>query len=202
MISHIRSLAQLIRQHCDTSKPLMGVEIGVLAGRLSYYTLGSFPTLTLWMIDPWEDLEDRSYEANDYKEWTPEFVDERMQKLVAARELAEQRTEKFADRRIIRKMTSEQALDHFEPASLDFAFIDGNHRYEAVKFDIENWSPKVKPGGIICGHDYGGTGDKKGYFGVDRAVDEYAKDHRYVVGSLPGYVWWWIKSGGRDETSC
>jgi len=34
-------------------------------------------------------------------------------------------------------------------------FIDGDHRYEAVKADLECWGAKVAPGGLIIMHDYG-----------------------------------------------
>jgi predicted O-methyltransferase YrrM len=36
---------------------------------------------------------------------------------------------------------------------LDFLFIDGDHRYEAVKQDFLLYSPFVKSGGIIVLHD-------------------------------------------------
>ncbi|HAB16156.1 MAG TPA: class I SAM-dependent methyltransferase [Verrucomicrobiota bacterium] len=42
----------------------------------------------------------------------------------------------------------------YQDANLDFVFIDGDHRYAAVRADIEAWLPKVKPGGWIGGHDY------------------------------------------------
>lgn len=40
---------------------------------------------------------------------------------------------------------------------IDLLWIDGNHTDEYVKNDIERFSPFVKPGGIICGHDYTGS---------------------------------------------
>lgn len=36
---------------------------------------------------------------------------------------------------------------------VDFLFIDGDHSYEGVKADWENFSPLVKPGGLIAFHD-------------------------------------------------
>lgn len=37
--------------------------------------------------------------------------------------------------------------------SLAFCFVDAAHDYASVKRDIAAWLPKVKPGGIIAGHD-------------------------------------------------
>ena len=53
----------------------------------------------------------------------------------------------------ILKMRSEEAVKHFKDQSLDLVFIDGDHRYEAIKQDIEMWYPKVKNGGVFSGHD-------------------------------------------------
>lgn len=36
----------------------------------------------------------------------------------------------------------------------DFIFVDGNHRFEFVRDDLENFWPKVRPGGYLCGHDF------------------------------------------------
>lgn len=44
---------------------------------------------------------------------------------------------------------------------IDFLFIDGDHRYEAVRQDIDSWLPHVRDGGIIAGHDYDQPGVKK-----------------------------------------
>jgi hypothetical protein len=38
--------------------------------------------------------------------------------------------------------------------SLDFVYIDANHKYDAVKKDLELWYPKVRKGGVFAGHDY------------------------------------------------
>jgi len=38
--------------------------------------------------------------------------------------------------------------------SFDLVFVDADHSYDAVKRDIWAWKPKIKKGGILCGHDY------------------------------------------------
>lgn len=42
----------------------------------------------------------------------------------------------------------------YDNNSIDFVFIDAAHDYDSVVADIAAWLPKVKPGGIIAGHDY------------------------------------------------
>lgn len=42
----------------------------------------------------------------------------------------------------------------FADKSIDFCFIDANHTYDFVRRDIAAYLPKMKPGGIIAGHDY------------------------------------------------
>jgi hypothetical protein len=37
--------------------------------------------------------------------------------------------------------------------SIDFLWIDGDHRYKEVKKDFDLWSPFVRAGGIIAFHD-------------------------------------------------
>lgn len=62
--------------------------------------------------------------------------------------------------------TSWEVAAQFEEASVDFVFIDADHIYEHVKKDVLAWLPKVKPGGIIAGHDYNPPHE------VERAVNE------------------------------
>lgn len=66
--------------------------------------------------------------------------------------------------------SSATASKQFEDGSLDVVFIDGSHEYAHVKQDIKLWLPKVKPGGLIAGDDYGS------WPGVTKAVDELLPD--------------------------
>lgn len=53
---------------------------------------------------------------------------------------------------------SVEAAAEFDDESLDWVFIDADHSYEAVVADIAAWAPKLKPGGLLSGHDYGRAG--------------------------------------------
>jgi hypothetical protein len=54
------------------------------------------------------------------------------------------------------------------PYQVDMVFIDGDHRYDIVHKDIDKAIELVKPGGLICGHDYG----HPMWYGVKDAVNE------------------------------
>ena len=71
----------------------------------------------------------------------------------------------------IQKLSLEAAPDYADQ-SIDFIMIDGDHTYEAVRDDIAAFLPKMKPGSIMAGDDYG-------WPGVGQAVNE-AFDPRVV----------------------
>lgn len=62
---------------------------------------------------------------------------------------------------------SAAAAEKFADRSVDFVFIDADHKHERVKDDISAWLPKIRPGGIIAGHDYNHPHD-----GCVQAVNE------------------------------
>jgi predicted O-methyltransferase YrrM len=51
--------------------------------------------------------------------------------------------------------TKQEAIKLNQEKPFDFVFIDGDHRYEAVKKDFEMYSSMVRPGGIVALHDIG-----------------------------------------------
>ena len=46
-----------------------------------------------------------------------------------------------------------EVAEKIPDGSLDFVFIDGDHSFEAVRDDVRVWERKVRPGGMISGHD-------------------------------------------------
>ena len=51
------------------------------------------------------------------------------------------------------KKDSLTASKDFDNGSIDFLFLDADHRYEPFTRDLHAWYPKMKRGGIMCGHD-------------------------------------------------
>lgn len=65
----------------------------------------------------------------------------------------------------------------------DSIFIDADHNYAECRADIEAWRVLLKPGGLMCGHDYW-TQD----VGVMDAVNEvFQGRHQVVAGTR---IWW------------
>lgn len=50
-----------------------------------------------------------------------------------------------------------------------FVYLDGCHKYEAVRADIGAWWSRLAPGGILSGHDYDNI-----HPGVIQAVNEFS----------------------------
>jgi predicted O-methyltransferase YrrM len=78
----------------------------------------------------------------------------------------------------IYNMTSLEAAKVIPDKSIDICFIDADHRYKNVKADILAYLPKIKPGGIICGHDF----EKVGAFIYNDITEEELKRdfvHKY-----------------------
>lgn len=59
-------------------------------------------------------------------------------------------------------MDSLTAAKAHADASLDLVFIDGDHAAEAVCADVLAWIPKIRPGGVIAGHDAGWESVQRG----------------------------------------
>jgi len=76
-----------------------------------------------------------------------------------------------------RRGTSAEAMPHLEPESFDIIYIDGDHDYDAVRFDLHAAASKLKVGGILCGDDL-----EKQAHEVDR------KELRYAVANKLEYV--------------
>ena len=73
---------------------------------------------------------------------------------------------------------SVRAAAVFADGSLDLVFIDADHSFAAVREDLRAWWPKVRPGGLLAGHDYA-------WPGVASAVHEFFGRQGLVVPESP-----------------
>jgi hypothetical protein len=144
-----------------------GVEVGVAAGEYSLEIMQANPQMTLYGIDPYTPY--RGY--RDYT-WIGTYT--------SLHEQAHQRLDGFPNYHFVEEF-SPGAAQNFEDGSLDFVYLDGNHSEPYITQDIEAWTPKVRSGGIVAGHDYARIKDKNGIdsgnWAVIPAIHKYVKEH-------------------------
>ena len=133
-----------------------GAEIGVRGGKNAIELFRAIPKLKLLLVDPYVAYKTRMSFIDQYA--MSEF------EAKCRKRLAGKKTE------FIKKPSLEAALQ-VEDNSLDFVYIDGDHSFDAVIQDLIAWVPKVRPGGIVSGHDYTPV------VGVSKAVDAYTSAH-------------------------
>lgn len=75
------------------------------------------------------------------------------------------------------KETSKNAFSILKDQQWDMVYIDGLHTFEGISYDIEHYKSIIKPGGFVCGHDYG-WGNVRHAIGLllDDKVDATFKD--------------------------
>ncbi len=145
---------------------VIGVEVGVSRGENAFD-----------MLEHWEKLS-MLYLVDNYSKGTIQLYGD-----------ARVHLEKFKHRIKWFEMSSFEAYEQFRRLGVfvDFVYIDANHTYGAVKQDIRFWDEVVKPGGVLCGHDY-----HRKEPGVDQAVDEYIKETGFKLYNC-GSNWWIFK---------
>jgi hypothetical protein len=140
----------------------VGAEVGVETGNFSAILVRIARPKRLHLIDPWEQVPGtREGTGARHRRGGDELH------ATVCRRFA-RRIERGAI--IVHRCGSADAVSDLE--ALDWAYIDGDHTYQGVKEDLENYYPLVKPGGTIAGDDYAMLGLSWGD-GVREAVDEF-----------------------------
>ncbi len=135
-------------------------EVGVAKGRFSEKILNITRPKTLHLIDSWQS------------------------KLFGnkARTLVQDRFKKQIELGIVkvRHGCSTDVLFSFPDKYFDWVYLDTDHTYTTTHKELELCRQKVKPGGIIAGHDYTPRHYRNGnVFGVAEAVNEFCFKHSW-----------------------
>ena len=89
----------------------------------------------------------------------------------------------------------EKAMEYGNYGEYDCVFIDGNHSYEYVKKDHENYSKLVGRGGIVAFHDALLEGDR---YGTPKVLSELDEDIKYIIHSKEVGIAYYIKGGYKE----
>lgn len=141
----------------DSLQLRQGVELGVSDGRFSDRLLSYSRLDKLTGIDKWNDERHPAAQQQE-----------------AARRLV-----RHGARSHLVHRTFEEALPLFPDRSLDFVYVDGYaHTGQEGGRTLAQWWEKVRPGGIMAGHDY-----HVKWLPTVRAVNRFASEH-----DLPLYL--------------
>ncbi|CAE7948616.1 unnamed protein product [Symbiodinium sp. KB8] len=128
------------------------VEVGVHQAALAARLLREHPQLQYLGIDPYRGYyEGRKSEEGPKRYGAPEHYRSSLRRL-----------RQFGQRAHLCRSTSMQASkgplhscrSRWAAANLDAVFIDGEHDFASVDQDLRLWAPRVRPGGLVAGHDY------------------------------------------------
>lgn len=160
------AIASAVTRDADTRDQLKMAEIGVNTGSTSVHLLRRFPRLHMLLVDPYigsaDFLTPSGIPARTWEALTP-----------------------YSTRIKFRVQRSTMVAPSVANGSLDLVFIDGDHSYKACRSDIEAWLWKVRPGGVLAGHDYAPRYART----VARAVNDFVS-RRDLKLHLNGENWW------------
>jgi predicted O-methyltransferase YrrM len=89
------------------------------------------------------------------------------------------------------RMESDEAATKFW-VPIDLLFIDADHYASSVLNDLKNWVPKVRPGGLVVGHDWDGQWADEVRDGVLAywKREQFNVDRLYSSGRYLGECYW------------
>lgn len=160
------------------------LELGTFAGDYAQYLLDALRPSALYLVDPWpagaivaSGDQDGNHAVAREGGALAAAVARRFEAAAARGQVA-----------LLRKASHELTDADVAPGSLDLAYVDGEHSYEAVARDLRIAWRLLRHGGALCGHDYAVNPAKTAHaypeFGVGRAVDELCVERGVRVWAL------------------
>lgn len=152
-IKYRKQLGDLL-EHFDLTGDT--VEIGVAEGWHSKDMISCERVTKHYMIDAWTTLRQKGDASNDQM-WHDYNYGH-----------AIRLTDPWESKRVVLKGMSVDMIAKIPDDSLVMAYVDGDHSFFGCLNDLYAVWPKIKVGGILCGHDFLNTA-----YGVNRAVKEF-----------------------------
>jgi hypothetical protein len=159
------------------------VEIGIQSGIFTEYVLKN-TNIPVYGVDPFKPCSD-----NECGWGNPDGT------IIATQEMQDEtkdiclnKLSKFSNFNYV-NMNSVEYGSSIPDNSLDIVFIDGDHSTDGVTKDLEIFYKKIRKGGFIIGHDYGGDfGMFNQVVQVKQAVDNFCLNNnlKYIV-STPNF---------------
>lgn len=160
-------------------KNSIGAEIGIFKGEFSHILLDTINPKLFYMIDPWEGnimSGDKNGENIEYINGEQFYIQNIIPEFMFLPQV-----------KILRNYSD--ILSLFPNDYLDWIYIDGAHDYDNVSIDLRNSFEKVKPGGLIMGHDYTNNMFPGLVFAVDEFCQSYNLEIEYLTeDGCPSYL--------------
>ncbi len=185
----MKNRLELINLFESKNKISKGIELGTYEGEYASEILKIW-TGDLYLIDIWCRMDTQNYNDSCNRE---DYINV-MHKCC-------QNIEDNKDRCHMLRMRGNDAVKLFSDESLDFIYLDANHKFDSVYSDMKLWLPKLRKGGVFAGHDflkidwfkdlnfaedrinkhiYSSGGDYLGLFGVNPAVEKFCIENNYI----------------------
>jgi hypothetical protein len=181
----------------------IGAEIGVDKAGFSRQILEGSKIEKYFCIDTWQDNFGSEHRPDYFaKEGNVRFNEakENLKPFLGNFE----KPDEDSGRATMLRMTSLAAATRFIDNGLDFCYIDGDHSLEGILFDLYNWIPKIKIGGIMAGHDFKCNKNSgiKDYWGeqldyaVQPCVEYFTRRYGYKLNVIGGVIknWFFVKN--------
>jgi hypothetical protein len=156
------------------------VELGVRKGDYCDLILRVLDPSIVCLVDPWAEGFDINGKVEFYPNW--HFPLRTAYSTDTDLEYVRTRFKSEIDRGkvVVHRGFSYEVISSFRDQCFDFIYIDACHIYEAVRWDLEHYLPKLRAGGLLCGHDY----VEHPSFGVVKAVDEFCQEYGFEISVL------------------
>jgi hypothetical protein len=167
-------LLQLLPKHA------LVCEVGVFRGDFSESILRVTQPRKMHLIDPWIHQDIRLWQKSTTED---HFDNMRQVQRKFASEIATRRV-------VIHQGFSTDVLSCFPDEYFDWVYLDGDHRYEAVRLELEICETRVKRNGLILGHDFIKPelypDDRRADYQVVQAVSDFCATRKWrLVAQTP-----------------